>query len=172
MGFSFSSFSSPDSPLNESLLDPDNDIIFLSTDIVLAEASEFEIALDCEIWAHVGIVVSNSYGVQVFSEGEFVDIIDWLNRYENVIVRHCHCTRPLGFDATVMAAINDTIELMLTIPVESHFQEGWCVGQVLKRLGLVSDECVASGKLRPHHFSSGTPFTRLQLNNYSENDTI
>lgn len=169
MGFIWSA---PASPLKESLLEPEPSFILRTGDILLAYASEFEIALDSELWAHVGIVVYLNHEFQVFSNGEFVNVHDWIYRHEKVIVRHCQTIRPAGFNTDVLNACSRTADILLRGEIDLHYREGYCIGTVLGILGLASLDELASGRLRPQHFSHKTPFRRLQLPKYSEHWSI
>ena len=169
MGFIWSA---PASPLKESLLNTEPSFILRTGDILLTYASEFEIALDSELWAHVGIVVYSNHKLQVFSNGEFVDVHDWIYRHEEVIVRHCEAIRPAGFDTAVLNACSRTADILLRGEIELHYREGYCIGTVLGILGLASLDELALGRLRPQHFSHKTPFRRLHLPGYSEHWSI
>jgi len=164
MGFMWST---PISPLKQSLLDTEPELLLRTGDILLAYASDFEIILNTELWAHTGIIVKGT-SLQVFSNGEFVDIHDWIYRHDHVIVRHCDAIRPMEFDSQVMDAANRTADILLRNDIDEHYREGYCVGTVLGMLGLESLDNLARGGLRPSHFSFHSPSHRLRLKDYGE----
>ena len=165
-------WSSPENPLKESLIDHSPTHILRSTDLLLVPSSELEIVMGGEIWSHVGLVVYRGAEKMVFVDGVFVPLQQWLYRYDGVIVRHCHCVRPMGFDKRVFLVAERIAGTMLTGDIEIQFREGYCVGEVLGKLGLASVSGVARSNIRPHHFSYGTAFTRLELVHYSEHCLI
>ena len=168
MGFIWSS---PVSPLKESLLDTTPESLLRTGDILLVYASEFEITLNTEIWSHVGIIVQTE-PLQVFCNGEFVYINDWLARYDKVVARHCHAIRPTGFDARIMNAANKTADILLKNEIDIQYKEGYCVGNVLGLIGLVEKDELYDGGLKPSHFSVHSPYERLTLKDYSEHMAV
>ena len=167
MGFLWSK--PEDSPLRESLIDTDPDLIFRTGDIITARASELEIVLSSDVWAHVGIVVLKENQLMVFSNCEYTSILNWINRFEHKVVRHCHCIRTSRFDRDVLDATERVFNIMLRNNVSFDEREVYCIGTVLGILGLVCLEELSRGDLRPYHFSSKTPYDRLTLEQYSEN---
>lgn len=163
-------WSSPENPLKKSLLDSDTETLLRTGDLLLAQASELDISLDCEVWSHVAIVVYKDGVAMAFMDGVFVPIAQWLNNHENVITRHCNCIRQKGFDKRVLEAAEKTAKTAKTM--ECHFREGFCAGTVLERLGLASAQGVARGGLRPSHFLADTAFPRLKLRYFSRHWSI
>lgn len=161
MGFMWSS---PENPLKKSLLDSDTETLLRTGDLLLAQSSELDVSLYCEVWSHIAIVVYKDGAAMAFMDGVFIPIAQWLNNYEHVVTRHCNCIRRTGFDKRVLEAAEKTAEMMLPM---DHFCGGFCVGMVLKRLGLASARGVAGGGLRPGHFSADTAFPRLNLRHFS-----
>lgn len=155
--------------LEQCLMETDSDVICRTADILLVEASEIEISLNSDIWAHVAIIVERDKSLFAFSDGEFVDVHDWIYRYDRVVLRSCHCIRPIGFDKTVLDAVNITSDILIRNEMNIDEREGFCVGSVMSILGLLSTEGLLKGPVKPEHFSSGTPFGRLQITEYSEN---
>jgi hypothetical protein len=155
--------------LEECLMETDSNVIFCTADILLAEASEIEISLNSDIWAHVAIIVERDKSLFAFSDGEFIHIHDWIYRYDRVVLRSCHCIRPTEFDKTVLDAVNIASDILIQNEMNIDEREGFCVGSVMSMLGLLSTEGLLKGPVKPEHFSSGTPFDRLQITEYSEN---
>ena len=161
-----------DHSLEESLMETDSDVIFRTADILLAEASEIEISLNSDIWAHVAIIVERDKSIFAFSDGDFVDVHDWIYRYDRVVIRHCHCIRPSGFDNSVLDAVNRASDILIQNEMNIDEREGFCVGSVMSMLGLLSTEGLVQGPVKPDHFSGSTPFDRLNITEYSENYLI
>ena len=155
--------------LRESLIDSDPDLIFRTGDILIARASELEIVLSSDVWAHVGIVVLKENQLMVFSNCEYTSITNWINRFEHKVVRHCCCIRTSRFDRDVLDATERVFNIMLRNNIPIDEREGYCIGSVLGILGLARLEELSRGDLRPYHFSSNTPYDRLTLEQYSEN---
>lgn len=170
MGFLWSKPIEPG--LKEALIDNDPLVFFRTADILLAEASEMEISLNSDIWAHVAIIVERKKTLWAYSDGEFVGVEDWIYRYDRVAVRHCNCARPSWFDKAVLDAANETSEILIRNEMSIDDREGFCVAYVMYRLGLVSEEGFQKGPVRPDHFSGSTPFDRLKITEYSENYLI
>jgi hypothetical protein len=161
-----------DRELKESLIENEPQIFFRTGDILLAEASEMEISLNSDIWAHVAIIVKSQEILLAYSDGEFVAVEDWIYRYDRVVVRHCNCARPAWFDKAVLDAANGTVEFLIRNEMNIDDREGFCVASVLLQLGLVSEESFQQGPVKPDHFSGSTPFDRLKITEYSENYLI
>tara|TARA_B110000908_G_C10250291_1_gene451560 strand:- start:140 stop:652 length:513 start_codon:yes stop_codon:yes gene_type:complete len=158
--------------LKESLIENEPQIFFRTGDILLAEASEMEISLNSDIWTHVAIIVKNRETLLAYSDGEFAAVEDWIYRYDRVVVRHCHCARPVWFDKDVLDAANETTEILIRNEMDIDDREGFCVASVLSMLGLVSKEGFQQGPVKPDHFSGSTPFDRLNITEYSQNYLI
>ena len=171
MGFLWSK-SEDSSSLSESLVDSEPTLIFRTADILIARASEMEIVLSNDFWAHLGIVVLKQNKLMVFSNCEYTLINDWLNRHRHVVVRHCHCIRPSNFDRDVLEATERVFNIMLRKNIDIDEREAYCIGTVLGILNLVSLDELSRGQLTPFHFSSSTPYDRLNLQHYSENWVI
>jgi len=161
-----------DRELKESLIENEPQIFFRTGDILLAEASEMEISLNSDIWAHVAIIVKSREILLAYSDGEFVAVEDWIYRYERVVVRHCNCLRPAWFDKAVLDAANETAEILIRNEMNIDEREGFCVGSVMSMLGLLSTEGLVQGPVKPDHFSGSTPFDRLKITEYSQNYLI
>ena len=89
---------------------------------------------------------------------EYTYILNWINRFEHKVVRHCHCIRTSSFDRDVLDATERVFNIMLRNNVSFDEREGYCIGTVLGILGLVCLEELSRGDLRPYHFSSNTPY--------------
>jgi hypothetical protein len=168
MGF----FWSKPTVMSESLIDKDQDLIFRTADILLVSATDLEIILNTDIWSHVAIIVAKHGILMAFTDGEFVPVDDWIYRHATVVVRYCEHVRPLGFDHQVLEAANRTSEVLIRNEMNIEEREGFCVGSILDSLGFISTEGLARGPVKPDHFSSGTPFDRLQITGYSDNWSI
>jgi hypothetical protein len=160
MGFMWSS---PENPLKESLLNSNPETLLRTGDLLLAHASELEVTLNSELWTHIAIVVFKNGAMMAFEGGIFIPVVQWLNRHDCVITRHCNCIRLVGFDKRVLEAAEKTAEMTLST---DHFREGFSAGTMLEILGLASLQGV--DELRPCHFSAG----RSQLRNFSEHFII
>lgn len=169
MGFFWSK---PTTCRSESLIDKDQEHIFRTADILLVSASDLEIILNAEIWSHVAIIVAKHGMLMAFTDGEFVPVDDWIYRHATVVVRHCEHIRPMGFDRQVLEAANRTDKVLLRNEMNIEEREGFCVSSILDSLGFISTEGLARGPVKPDHFSSASPFDRLQITGYSNNRVI
>lgn len=158
--------------MSESLLDKCHDLILYTADILLVYASPQETIMNDEIWSHVAIVVHKNGELMAFTDGEFVSVKEWIDRDALVVVRHCERVRPIGFDRQVLDAANRTSEILLRNEMDMQYREGFCVSSVLDSLGFISTQGLARGPVKPEHFSSASPFDRLQIKGYSDNWVI
>ena len=160
------------SPLCESLLDEEPELIFRTADLLIARSSELEITLSADVWAHVGVCVIYNNQLCIFCDGEFVRLRDWLDRYQSIVVRHCHAVRTTDFDSRVLDACNRVFDLLLRNEIDIDYREGYCASMVLGIMGLIDLAELSRGKFTAVHFSSDSPFNRLHLNEYSNNWSI
>lgn len=166
MGFLWSKL---ETPLNQSLIANKSDDIIRSLDIILVPYSDMEIVLDSEIWKMVGIVIYKDTVPWVLLNGQFYEMATFIKNHTQLFIRHCHCIRPMGFKRQVLSAAKRTVEIIQGRDLD-EIGMGFCVGSVLGIIGLLDN--LPSGKIKPHHFSSESPFNRLQLKDYSKNYLI
>jgi len=166
MGF----FWSKPTEMSKSLLDTHYEHIFCTADILLVRASPLEEIMNDDSWSHVAIIVSKNNRLMAFSDGHLSPINEWICHHAEVFVRHCKHVRPLGFDGQILKAAKRTSELLLRNEMDIRQREGFCVGSVLVSLGFISSYSLAA--MKPDHFSSTSPFNRLQTTKYSNNMVI
>lgn len=168
MGFFWSK---AQTPLNESLIGHNTPFIMRSCDILLVQSSEFEIAVNSEIWSHVGIIVMENNTPIVFFDGNFISFKDFKQNFSSICIRHCDCIRPSDFDKKSLEAAHEISKIMLQKDAD-RCSEGFSAGSILGIMGLAIKEQLEDGQLKPHHFSAYTPFKRLELPYHSEHISI
>jgi hypothetical protein len=168
MGFLFSKYPSP---LRESLLHScETTIITRPGDLILVPSSELYITLNDDIWQHVGIVVQYSGTQHVFVDGLFVNFKTFIEKHDSdqgLYLRQLDCVRPSFFNKQLVEWAQELSNLDLEM--DARFYEGYAVGFLLAKMKCCLQNEVKRGGLLPYHFSSGTPFKRLQIRNYSDN---
>lgn len=158
MGFIWSK---PRNPLQESLI-TDYPVFLRMGDLLLIPASDLDIALNRELWKNVALVISSS---KLLIEGQVCCLKTFISECETVCARQLECARPSGFDKKFVSAIAEAMSLSYT--VHDEFKEGFQVAYVLSKLGITAKHDIEA--LRPHHFSSDTPFHKIDLRMYTEN---
>ena len=169
MGFIFSK----PNPLKEGLLeDTQEEIITKTGDILLIPTNELAVTLNDDPWQHVGIVIHVGQYPYVFIGGNLFYLNDFLKEYrhdDGIFIRQLDCHRPQHLDKTVYEYAQQISLIMKRMNIEEQYREGFVVGALLAKLNFCSSDEIQKGAIRPLHFSSETPFRRLQIRNYSEN---
>lgn len=158
MGFIWSK---PRSPLDESLLQ-EQPVLLRTGDLLLVPTSLLEITLNQEVWHSVAIVLSGS---KVYAKGQILPLREFIQKHENTCVRQLNCQRPAGFETQFVKGVADS--MALSYKIEPEFKDGFRIGYVLAHMRFISDKAIE--RLKPQHFSSATPFKKLDLYMYSEN---
>jgi len=163
-------FSKSESPLRESLLKKSSEALITRTgDLILVPSSDLCVTLNDDLWQHVGLVI-HSAGRHVFIDGQLIEFERFIDEYrsdEGLYIRQLD--RPVFLDKQVLEWTRQVSVIMNELDLEPEFYEGFAVGALLVKLKCCLEEEVHRGRLRPHHFSSETPFKRLQIRHYSDN---
>tara|TARA_B110000285_G_scaffold8687_2_gene8860 strand:- start:133 stop:573 length:441 start_codon:yes stop_codon:yes gene_type:complete len=136
----------PENTLKEPLLPTGPAIVLNIGDIILIPSSDLEIVLNNDRWKDVAIALSPSL---IWYNNKSIPTNVLLHSYEEICIRQLNCTRPPGFNQKFEKAIRTSKN----------------VADTLLRMGFIDD-----GENRtPQHFSSNSPYTRIQLPMYSKN---
>lgn len=169
MGFMWSK---PTSSLEQTLIDEPPMYIFRSGDILLTRADELAIVMHQSLWSHVAVIVMVATKMMVFVNGHFEPLDTYLNRRPRSFVRRLECHRPSGFDAQMFSAAQVVSDKILQrMKINQDVRESYAAFHILKSLNL-ADSDYEPESIRPHHFSSDTPFKRLELRYYGQNEPI
>jgi len=169
MGFMWSS---PSDPLGQTLIDEKQPNIFRSGDLVITRANELAIVMHHTLWSHVAVVVTVGTKVLAFGDGHFEPLSVYLARRPNSFVRRLECQRPSGFDAQFFASAQKVSDKLLqTTKMNQDTREGYSAFHLLSRMRLTASEYEPSS-FRPYHFSSETPFKKIELPDYGPNEPI
>ena len=156
MGFGWSK---QKSPLQTALLKDARQIFFREGDLLLIPTTDMDITLNDELWKHVALVISPA---KIYSYGQVVEASIFFDEYDSICVRQLDCPRPQGFQNKLVEAVASSMAQSYRIP--NRYKEGFEIGHVLYKLGFVPE----IEELRPHHFSIGTPYKKINLSMYSE----
>ena len=155
--------------LHDSLLESEPELIFRSGDLLLVPSTDLEITLNGEPWSHVAIIVIKNQKIMAFTNGVYEDVRDFVENHTKCTCRPLQCIREMGFDRRILDASERAANILLErTHMRIDYREGFCVGTLLGIMGLADLEGLAQGRLRPHHFSSDTPFNRLKLHEYTQ----
>jgi len=159
MGFIWSK---PRGPLEDSLID-DYPVFLRMGDLLLVPTSELDITLNRDLWKHVALVISSS---KVFTGGQMLSLERFISKHDCCLtVRQLESARPSGFETRFVSAVADA--MAKSYAVRNEYRECFEIGYVLANMGFISEACVR--ELSPHHFSSETPYRKLDLHMYSMN---
>lgn len=147
------------SPLQTALLEDDQKIFLRSGDLLLVGSTDLDITLNDELWKHVALVIS---ATRIYSYGQIVETKLFFEEYDFICVRQLECPRPLRFQKKLVDAVASS--MAQSYRVSAEYKEGFEIGHVLYKMGFMPE----IEELRPHHFSIGTPYKKLNLNMYSE----
>jgi len=159
-------WSSPKSPLKESLLQEDDAEAICTADLLLmGNYSEDMCIEDFSPWESVAIVFDSN---RVYDGYSIYNLYDYIENWSEIKIRYYIGVRNYGFDTRLRNAIKKTCYQMQQMS-EHDIENGYGVAHVLKMLGIVTKKDVH--KVHPGYFSSGSPFcTYLKLDShYSEN---
>lgn len=169
MGFTWSS---PSGSLGQSLIDGEQPFIFRGGDLVITRADELAIVMHHSLWSHVAVVVTVGTKVLAFGDGHFQPLSLYLTHRPNSFVRRLECQRPSGFDAKLFASAQKASDKLLQrTKMNQDAREGYSAFHVLSIMRLTESEYEPKS-LRPYHFSSETPFKRIELPDYGPNEAI
>lgn len=161
MGFIWSK---PRGPLEDSLID-DYPVFLRMGDLLLVPTSDLDITLNRDLWKHVALVISSS---RLLFNGQLCSLKTFVSEYDGLCVRQLGCERPSGFEERFVAAVAEAMSL--SYKVADDCKEGFQVAFVLHALALMDKTNFET--LKPHHFSSESPYNRLDLSMYSKNINI
>jgi len=132
--------------LKESLLPTGPSMLLNVGDIILIPSSDLEIVLNNDVWQDVAIALSPSL---IWYNNKSIPTDVLLHSYEEICIRQLNCIRPPGFNQKFQKAI--------------RMSEN--VADTLLTMGFIDDV----ENITPQHFSSNSPYTRIQLPMYSKN---
>jgi len=142
MGFFWSK---PQNPLKESLLPTGPAIVLNIGDLILIPSSDLEIVLNNDVWQDVAIALSPSL---IWYNKKSEDVL----LHPCICVRQLNCIRPPGFNQKIEKAIRNSEN----------------IADTLFKMGFIDDVDDVEN-ITPQHFSSNSPYTRIQLPMYSKN---
>lgn len=143
MGFFWSK---PEKSLKESLLPTGPAIILTIGDIILIPSSDLDIVLNNDVWQDVAIALSPAL---IWYNNKSISTDVLLRLYDEICIRQLNCTRPSGFNQKFEKAIRTSEN----------------VADTLFKMGFIDDV----ENITPQHFSSNSPYARIQLPMYSKN---
>lgn len=158
MGFIWSK---PRGPLEDSLID-DYPVFLRMGDLLLVPTSDLDITLNRELWKHVALVMSSS---KVFTGGQMLSLESFISENDYLFVRQLESVRPSGFETRFVSAVADA--MARSYAVRDEYRECFEIAHVFANMGFIDEACIH--ELRPHHFSSETPYRKLNLHMYSNN---
>lgn len=139
-------FSKTPRPLQEQLLTQYASI--LSGDLLLVPSTELEVALNSEMWAHVGMIVRIGDKYQVYHGGIFEDIDEYVSRHPSIQLRQLKTD--IGQE-TIYQFAQQSAETMMTTTVDQCDREGYAIAIVLQLMGLIGTKRLVG--IRPYHFA-------------------
>lgn len=148
-------FSKQVDSLHETLLNPIEEVVLCSGDLLLVCSSELELCLVSEIWAHVAVVVGNQTSGHSFAyhSGVFEDLQHYISRHRQVETRRLEVWLPTTFDSDLYrAAQTSADQLLMETDLTEEDREGYAVADVLQKVGLVSVRSLCG--IRPVDFSA------------------
>ena len=164
MGFMWSS---PKSPLKESLIQEDDIEPIQTADLLLiGNYSEDMCMEDFSPWIGVAIIFDTH---RVYDGDGVYNIHDYTENWPEVRIRYYNGVRNYGFDTRLKNTIKRTC---FRIQQMNEVNNAYGVAHVLKMLGILSKDDLT--EIRPCYFSSSSPFSKyLKLEkHYSENKTF
>jgi hypothetical protein len=108
----------------------DNNIVFVSGDILLVESSELEICMGGHAFDHIGIVTFTDFNTYVFHNGNFENLREYIYRHDRIQIR---CVK----------------QPLMTSNTDMFEREGLSASLVLQEMGLLEKILIS-----PHLFES------------------
>jgi hypothetical protein len=122
----------------------DNNIVFVSGDILLVESSELEICMGGHAFDHIGIVTFTNFNTYVFHNGNFENLREYLFRHDRIQIR---CIKQ-PFDQYVLTDVCKKVQnFMMTSNTDIFEREGLSASLVLQEMGMLTKTIVS-----PHLF--------------------
>jgi len=162
MGFMWSS---PKTPLTERLI---NDVhvepIRTGDLILIGDYSEDMCMEDFSPWTTVGIVFSNN---RIFDGLNVYNIQNFIKHQNEVKIRYYEGIRHYGFDKRLNNAIKRSCYKSQQLS-DPDIDASYGVAHVLFIMQIIDTGDI--GDVRPFHFSSSSPFKKLDLQRYYSNN--